>query len=427
MYRPGKTSVLLAAAALTALGTTACGGSSGSSAQDHVLNLWHYEDADSAMGIAWKEAVKEFQQQNPGWTVKVSHTSFEQIQKTAPMLLNSPKAPDIMEYNKGNATAGLLSKEGLLTDLSPAARSYGWDAKLPAGIQATSRYSDGVMGSGNWYGVPDYAEYAMVYYNKDLFAKYHVAVPTTWDQFTAALATFKAAGVTPLADGGAEYPAQQYLWELALRKADPSWIKAYEETGKADFHDAAWTYAADTFADWVKRGYIARNSVSQKAQDMGDAFEAGSSPMMVSGDWWYGGFESEITAFSWGTFLIPGSTYAAGSGGNLWVVPKNSKHADMAEKFINLTLQPTIQNLLAAKGQVPVAADPSAVSDPRARELVQNYRTIVGRDGLAFYPDWPVPDFYATLTSATQNLMNGQSPQSVLSSLQSAYTSGFGH
>ena len=25
------------------------------------------------------------------------------------------------------------------------------------------------MGSGKWYGVPNYGEYVMVYYNKDLF------------------------------------------------------------------------------------------------------------------------------------------------------------------------------------------------------------------------------------------------------------------
>jgi raffinose/stachyose/melibiose transport system substrate-binding protein len=33
------------------------------------------------------------------------------------MILNSDKAPDVMEYKKGNATTGLLAKQGLLTDL----------------------------------------------------------------------------------------------------------------------------------------------------------------------------------------------------------------------------------------------------------------------------------------------------------------------
>ena len=39
------------------------------------------------------------------------------------MIINSDEGPDIMEYNKGNATAGLLSSQGLLTDLTPPPRN----------------------------------------------------------------------------------------------------------------------------------------------------------------------------------------------------------------------------------------------------------------------------------------------------------------
>ncbi len=35
-------------------------------------------------------------------------------------------------------------------------------------------------------------------YNKDIFAQYGVAVPTTWDEFLQACETFKANGVTPI-------------------------------------------------------------------------------------------------------------------------------------------------------------------------------------------------------------------------------------
>lgn len=42
-----------------------------------------------------------------------------------------------------------------------------------------------------------YAEYVTVYYNKELFAKYGVQVPTTLAEFEAVLDTFVAAGVTP--------------------------------------------------------------------------------------------------------------------------------------------------------------------------------------------------------------------------------------
>ena len=40
------------------------------------------------------------------------------------------------------------------------------------------------MGSGKWYGVSNYGEYVEMYYNKDLFKKYNLQVPTTFDQLT---------------------------------------------------------------------------------------------------------------------------------------------------------------------------------------------------------------------------------------------------
>src|SRR5438067_810285 len=98
-----------------------CGSSDSGSSDGKTLKLWHYEGPDSAMGVAWNEAIKEFEAKHPGVKVKFEEKGFEQIQKTAPMVLNSSDAPDIMEYNKGNATAGLLSKQGLLTDLTAEA------------------------------------------------------------------------------------------------------------------------------------------------------------------------------------------------------------------------------------------------------------------------------------------------------------------
>ena len=72
----------------------------------------------------------------------------------------------------------------------------------------------------------------------------------------------------------------------------------------------------------------------------------------------------------------------------------------------------------------PVAANPADINDPKAKELVQNFQTLQAANGLAYYPDWPVPGFYDNLTAATQDLMNGKNPDSVLSSLQSAYNQG---
>jgi raffinose/stachyose/melibiose transport system substrate-binding protein len=403
-----RTVAVAVALALAAVGLVGCGDDdSGDDAK--TLKLWHYEGANSAMGIAWAKAIEQFKASHPGVEVVFEEKGFEQIRQSANMILNSKDAPDVMEYNKGNASAGLLSKQGLLTDLTSEADKRGWSKKLSAGLATTAKYDErGVMGGNKWFGVPNYAEYVEVYYNKDLFAKYNVAVPTTLEQFTAAMDTFKANGVTPLAMGGAEYPAHQLMYQLALTKADRSWVDDFQlYKNKVDFKGPQLTYGATTFADWVSKGYIDKNTTGLKAEDMGLSFIQGKAPIMVSGSWWYGRMVKEATGFQWGTFLFPGTKLHLGSAGNMWVVPAKAKAKKLAYDFIDITMQPEIQNLLGNSGGIPVAADPAAITDAKSKELIANFNTIAAGDGIAFYPDWPAPGYYDVLVAGTQKLING--------------------
>jgi raffinose/stachyose/melibiose transport system substrate-binding protein len=424
---------LVATTALVAavtLGLAACGGgsseSSGSKNSPKVLKLWHYESADSAMGIAWDKSIEIFKAEHPGVTVQFERKTFEQIQQNAGMILNSDQGPDVMEYNKGNATAGLLSSQGLLTDLSSVVVKRGWDKKLTPSLQTTAKYDErGVMGSGKWYGVPNYGEYVTVYYNKDLFAKYNLKVPTTLAEMTADMDVFVSHKITPLGMSGAEYPAGQLYYELALSKANRQFVDNYQlYKNPVDFNADPLKYAADTFSDWVQKGYISKQSASLKAEDMGVAFIGGKVPMIVSGSWWYGRFATDIK-FNWDSFLFPGNTLHPGSSGNLWVVPKNSKAKGLAEDFIDITMRPEIQNLMGNKGGIPVAADVTKITDPKNQKLITDFDTVNKADGLAFYPDWPVPGYYDVLVSGFQGLINGsKTPAQVLASIAKPYQDG---
>jgi raffinose/stachyose/melibiose transport system substrate-binding protein len=375
------------------------------------------------MGVAWKQAIAHFEKSHPGVTVEFEEKGFEQIQQNAGMILNSDEAPDIMEYNKGNATAGLLSAQGLLTDLTDEAAKRGWDKKLSPSLQTTARYDGGVMGGSRWFGVPNYGEFVMVYYNKDLFAKHNVKVPTSLAELEAAMATFVKAGVPPLSVGGAEYPAQQIFYLLVLSKADRKFVDAFElYKGPVDFRGSEFTFGAQKFAEWVAKGYIPKNSAAIKAEDMGIAFAQGKFPMLISGSWWYGRFASDIKNFQWGSFLFPGNRLHPGSSGNLWVVPARSKNKQLAYDFIDETMKPEIQNLLGNSGGVPVAADPAQITDAKNKELIANFNAIVESDGLAFYPDWPAPGYYDVLVGAVQNLINGtKKPAGMLDEIAAPY------
>jgi len=427
MRRSARLAVLTAALLAASLAVAACGTNGSTSAtgggDGKSLKLWHYEGDNSAMGIAWSAAIKDFKTQHPGVTVKFEAKSFEQIQKNASLILNSSSVPDVMEYNKGNATAGILSKQGLLTDLTSFAQKNGWDKSLSTGIQTTAKYdSQGLMGSGKWYGVPNYGEYVMAFYNKDMFAKYGLQVPTTLADFETVLATFKSKGITPISNAAAEYPAQQILYELALSKADRSWVDEYQRYSQpVDFHGEPFTFAANTMSDWVKKGYIAQNSAGVKAEDMGTAWEQGKFPIMISGSWWYGRFVSEVKNFQWGTFLFPGNQLNAGSSGNIWVIPSKAKNKTLAQDFIKITMSKPIQNLMGNNGGIPVLADPSAITDEKSKELIANFDTLNKNDGLAFYPDWPAPGYYDVMVAGVQKLINGTAPSAVLDEIAKPY------
>lgn len=402
--------------------TTTGGGSDAT-----TLKLWHYEAETGAMAIAWAEAIKIFEDEHPGVTVEFEQKSFEQIQQTAGMILSSDEGPDIMEFNKGNATTGLLSSQGLLTDLTAVAAEWGWDKMLPPSLATTAMYDEnGIMGSGNWYGVPNYGEFVTVYYNKDMFAEAGLEVPVTLDEMETAMDTFLAAGITPLGMAGAEYPAQHLFYQLALSQADRQWITDLQTfTNPVDWQGPEMTFGAERFAEWVAAGYMGADSASIKAEDMGVGFINGTYPMIVSGSWWFGRFLNEIEGMEWGLFNFPGNTYSAGSAGNHWVVPVKSKAPELAYDFIDITMRPEIQALLGNSGGLPVAADPADITNERSQELITAFNDLIANDGLAFYPDWPVPGFYDELVAQIQKLINGSaSPAEVLAGLGAAYDAG---
>ena len=119
---------------------------------------------------------------------------------------------------------------------------------------------------------------------------------------------------------------------------------------------------------------------------------------------------------------MPGKKFNTGSGGNLWVVPQNAKNKDLAVEFINLTLDKKAQTVMANSGGIPVNADLSQINDPKVLELNTAFNTIVQNDGLAFYPDWPVPGYMDALGAGLQELIGGtMTPDEFLDSIAAPY------
>ncbi|MFN2135472.1 MAG: ABC transporter substrate-binding protein [Candidatus Promineifilaceae bacterium] len=377
---------------------------------EQVLKIWYYEPADNAIGASWGKAMEDFQTDHPDVTVEFELKTFEQIQQTAQMILNTDEVPDVMEINKGNATAGLYASQGLLSDLTDVATERGWDELLGTSLQTTARYDErGIMGNGPLYGVTTYGEFVMVYYNKDMFEEYGLEIPTTLEEFEAVADAFVEAGVVPISLGASSvWPQTQNFYELVLYKADRDLINAYQLfTDDVDFHGEAFTYGAEKFAEHIAKGYYGDNANGVIQDDATAAFAQGNFPMIITGSWMFGAFQNQITDFEWGIFLLPGKTYNTGSGGNLLVVPENAQNKELAYEFLDYTLAEEAQTVMANSGGIPVNANLDMIEGEDNRELIAAFSSIVENDGLAFYPDWPAPGYMDVLGGALQQLIDG--------------------
>src|SRR5262245_41263464 len=60
-----------------------------SSGEQRVFRLWYYEAEDSAQEASWSDALKDFEAKHPDVKVEFERKTFEQMQQTAQMVLNS--------------------------------------------------------------------------------------------------------------------------------------------------------------------------------------------------------------------------------------------------------------------------------------------------------------------------------------------------
>jgi raffinose/stachyose/melibiose transport system substrate-binding protein len=159
-----------------------------------------------------------------------------------------------------------------------------------------------------------------------------------------------------------------------------------------------------------------------KDPDAAQLFMSGKAPMYVSGTWNLGTFASTIKDFKWGQFVIPTPKYSVGSTGNLWVVPKGAKNPDLAAEWISLTLSPKYQTELANDGGVAIAADPATITNPVGKNAAAVFKQISDKNGLGFYPDWPVPGYYDVLNQKDTGLFQGTlTPEQFVDQIKKVY------
>jgi raffinose/stachyose/melibiose transport system substrate-binding protein len=256
--------------------------SSQASDQQVTLKLWHIWAADSESSkVPFLKTLDKFQEEHPNIKLEVDATENETFKTKIRTAVAGNEAPDIFTYWAGGymknfVTAGkLLALDDYLND--------GTKDKLLDGTL------DNMTFDGKVYGLPHTMDVGTFFVNQELFDKYNIKVPTTYDELVDACKKFRAAGVkTPMAVGGKEaWCIDMYLDILQVRSAGyDACINAL--SGKGSYEDAGIIDGAKRLQELVKLGAFGDSPMSISRDESEVPFYNGEVPMYFNGSWTIG-------------------------------------------------------------------------------------------------------------------------------------------
>jgi ABC-type glycerol-3-phosphate transport system substrate-binding protein len=239
MRRTHKIMAVIAGLATAALALGACGGGDDGGGTDKdgnvTLSFWHNGTAGPGTKY-WEDAVKEFEDQNPGVKINIQVVQNEDLDGKLQTALNSNDAPDVFLQRFGGKMADMV-EAGYLMDITDSITS---EAKAAVGGSLSVAQLD-----GGTYAMPVSVLPGGFFYSQDLFDAAGITeTPKTIEDLEAAVAALKATGVAPIALGAKDaWPAAHWFYFFAVRECSQDVLAEAAATKK--FDDECWVAAGE--------------------------------------------------------------------------------------------------------------------------------------------------------------------------------------
>jgi glucose/mannose transport system substrate-binding protein len=222
----------------------------------------------------------------PGFTTEMMNKLRAQIIAGDPPAASQLKGPEIAAW----------SKIGAVVDLDPQVQAAGYEAVVPAELVRLSKPY------GHWIALPIQAyRINTLFISKQAADKVGVTkLPANWAEFNAIAAKMKAAGITPVANGGLKWD-DGMKWEIALCGISPdAYRKSVMELDEKALQGPEVLAAFRQFrmlADWSDPGAAGQHYSTFIARYM-----KGEMGMLLMGGWAQGVFKN--AGFKFSDYLI---------------------------------------------------------------------------------------------------------------------------
>ena len=246
--------------------------------------------------------------------------------------------------------------EGALANLNDVAAREGWDAVVPAALQAFAKYD------GNWISVPvNVHSTNWVWANKAVLDELGLAAPTTWDEFVAAMQAAKDAGKIGLAHGGQAWQEATMFDGIVLSAGGPE----FYQRAFIDLDPEA--LGSETMVEAFKRMETLRSFVddnfSGRDWNLASAMVInGDAAFQIMGDWAKGEFlnAGKVPDQDFLCFRVPGSEGSVTFNSDQFAMFNVSAEGARAAQgaMAAAIMSPSFQSAFnVVKGSVPARTD----------------------------------------------------------------------
>ncbi|WP_342042572.1 extracellular solute-binding protein [Bacillus sp. OTU2372] len=353
---------------LAALALAGCSSSSSSSEESasnggkkviKFMHLWPEGSSNAQFSIV-KNIISDYEKQHKDVKIETEILSPDQYRDKLKVLASSNELPDI----------GMTWSDGFIKPYVEGDMLEPLDDVVNNDPDLKDAFIPGVKESyavdGKTYGLPLELNISYVFYNKEIFKKYNLEVPKTFEEYKNVVKTLAKNGVTPATVGAKDgWPASFWFMYLADRIGGPT-ILTDVIHGKAKMTDPAIVKAGQEVQNLVDMGGFEKGASALSNEDAKGYFMNEKAAMFLTATWELPNyttspdvkqdFKDKIGYFKFPTYEGGKGTdinsFVGGPGVGLFVA-KDSKVKKEAKDFVGFLVKEWGKKSVTDAGVIP--------------------------------------------------------------------------
>ena len=332
-------------------------------------------DRTQTWGAVFEQINAEFMQKHPELQIETESYPDQPYQQKMKIYATSGQLPDAFKYWSFSTLLKPLVDESLVMELKKD------DFQ---GVNFLSGALESNILNEKLYGIPLSGDLWVIYYNKAMFDKFGVAVPTTFDELFAAADVFKKNGIIPISsDGKDSWPFSILFDNVVARYTGDFSYPTQALQRKMKFTDEPFVKAAALMQKMTKDGLFQADLVTSDYGAARNLFGQGAAAMYMMGSWELGlatdanfpeEFRQNVRAFK--IPVIAGEKgevdqLMAWFGGN-YVINAQTKNPELAVEYVKYLTERVGALTWEKQAAFPAVKVQAGENDtPLAKDLLQ--------------------------------------------------------